>query len=155
MSKKLTAILLSAMAIAAVVGTATAAGVAQAAIPAPDCAKQGQPLAKGTNRYNTVLVKVWQTDKNNQPDNNGGFSLVRIGKNSKHIPVAGLAIPNCYTLFRLPNFSKRPMTLCVVVRQHFRVIADPRYPKRPAACPTPTFDRDSGLTVYQVFVQET
>jgi hypothetical protein len=152
--KKLTTALLSAMAIAAVAGVTMETGAARAAAPAPVCAKEGQPLAKGTNRYNTALVKLWVFDKNNQPWNTGGFSLVRIGKNNKHIPVAGLAIPNCWTLFsKLPNFGKKPMTLCVVVHD-YRAMPDPAYPNRPAACPTPVFDRTSGLYTYKAFLQK-
>ena len=155
MARKLIAVLMSATAMAAVASTAMGRDMAQAAVPAPTCAKEGQPLAKGTNRYNTALVKLWVFDKNNRPVTAGGFSLVRIGKNNKHIAVTGLAIPNCWTLFRLPNFGKEPMTLCVVVRQPYRAVPDPAFPNRPSACPTPTFDRVSGLTTYKGYLQGT
>jgi hypothetical protein len=142
----------------AVFGTAAAGTVrtANAAYPTLACARSGQTMPIGANLYNTVLVKLWHFDRNMQPITKGRFRLVRIGSNGKHIPITkALPRPGCWVLFsRLPNFSREPMTLCVVLRGGMRGMPDPAHPNRPAACPVPSYDGESGLDTYRYYVQD-
>lgn len=140
--------------------TAALAGTVHRAVaagPPTACAKNGQTLPAKATVDNTVLVKLWRYDSSGKLLVSGGgrLRLVRIGKTGKHIPVNGFARPGCWVLIsHLPNFTHRPLRLCLVVRGHMQAIHDPEHLDQPAACPAPVLDGSSGLYTYRFFVQD-
>jgi len=155
MAKLLAAVLLS-LAVAAAVSTSSMVRTAEAAMPILHCAKNGEALPAGATQYNTVLVKLWYYDKTDQPITKLRYRLVRISQKGKHIPVADvMPKPGCYVLVTgLPNFTHKPLTLCVVVRGNLKAVHDPEYISRSPACAMPVLDGLSGLYTYKFFVQK-